>query len=211
MHVLKIRCGIRENNSYVVVDPETTEGLIIDAPDEPDKILENITGVKVKAILITHTHADQLMGLDRLRSYTEAPVWVNIFDAMVFNYFTPTNSYRPEEAFHDGSTLAVGHLKLKAIHTPGHTPGASCYLIGNHLFSGDTLLANGPGYTMNSEAYQQSIQSIVNKLFLLPDNTIVHPAQGEDIRLGTSKEEYRAFHSQIRPTDLYGNVTWQIN
>ena len=135
MDVLKIRCGIRENNSYVVVDPETTEGLIIDAPDEPDKILEEIADIQVKAILITHTHADQLMGLDRLRSYTEAPIWVNIFDAMVFNYFTPTNSDRPEHAFHDGATLSVGHLELKAIHTPGHTPGASCYLIGNHLFS----------------------------------------------------------------------------
>jgi len=70
--------------------------VIIDAPDDPNRILEEAEGVQVKAILSTHTHADQLEGLDLLRSKTDAPVWVNADDATVFNYFfAPVNSERP--------------------------------------------------------------------------------------------------------------------
>ncbi len=208
VRIFKIRCGGQDNNSYIVVDSETGDGVIIDAPDEPDRILEEAQGVQVKAILITHTHTDQLMGLDRLRSQTAAPVWVNAIDAMVFNYFTPVNSERPEHPFHDGATLSVGRLEIKAIHTPGHTPGASCYLIGNHLFSGDTLLSGGPGHTVSPESLQQSIQSIAQKLFVLPDATIVHPGHGDDTTLSASKAEYQAFSSRPHPPDLHGDVIW---
>ena len=164
VRVLKIKCGSQGNNSYIVVDPESGEGVIIDAPDEPDRILDEVQGVQVKAILITHTHVEQLAGLDVLRSRTDAPVWVNADDATVFNYFTPVNSERPEHPFQDGATLSLGRLELRAIHTPGHTPGASCYLIGTHLFSGDTLLAGGPGDTTSQQGHHQSIDSIFHRL-----------------------------------------------
>ena len=209
VRVLKIKCGSQGNNSYIVVDPETGEGVIIDAPDEPHRILEEAQGVQVKAILITHTHVEQLAGLDVLRSRTDAPVWVNADDATVFNYFTPVNSERPEHPFIDGATLLLGSLELRAIHTPGHTPGASCYLIGNHLFSGDTLLSGGPGTTANQEGHRQSIDSIVRKLFVLPDATIVHPGRGDDATLSTFKAEYQAFSSGQHTPDLHGDVLWR--
>ena len=209
VRVLKIKCGSQGNNSYIVVDSETGEGVIIDAPDEPDRILEEAQGVQVKAILITHTHADQLAGLDLLRSKTDAPVWVNADDATVFNYFTPVNSERPEHTFNDGATLSLGRLELRAIHTPGHTPGASCYLIGNHLFSGDTLLFDGPGTTTSQDGHQQSIDSIVRKLLILPDTTIVHPGRGDDAALSTAKAEYQAFSSREHTPDLHGDVLWR--
>jgi hydroxyacylglutathione hydrolase len=209
VRVSKIKCGRQGINAYVVTDLETNEGVIIDAPDEPDAILAEANGVLVKAILITHTHSDQLMGLDVLRSQTDAKVWVNAIDAMVFNYFTPVNSERPEQPFHDGATLLVGRLELRAIHTPGHTPGASCYLIGNHLFSGDTLLPGGPGHTTSQENHLQSIQSIVQALFILPDATIVHPGHGDDTNLSEFKADYQDFSSREHVLDLHGDVLWR--
>lgn len=211
VRVLKIKCGSQGNNSYIVIDPETGEGVIIDAPDEPDRILEEAQGVQVKAILITHTHVEQLAGLDILRSRTDAPVWVNADDATVFNYFTPVNSERPEHPFNDGATLLLGRLEIRAIHTPGHTPGASCYLIGNHLFSGDALLPGGPGATASQESHQRSIDSIVKKLFVLPDATIVHPGLGDDASLSTYKAEYQEFSNRQHTPDLHGDVLWRTD
>ncbi|MDP6101719.1 MAG: MBL fold metallo-hydrolase [Dehalococcoidia bacterium] len=210
VRVSRIKCGSQGINSYIVADPRTEEGVIIDAPNELDRILEEVRDVQVKAILITHTHVDQLAGLDRLRSQTEAPVWVNANDAQVFNYFTPVNSERPEYPFHDGAILTVGPLQLRAIHTPGHTPGASCYLIGGHLFSGETLLPDGPGDTMGQESHQQSVDSILKKLFILPDAIIVHPGQGDETTLSASKAEYQAFSGRQHEPDSHGDVLWRI-
>jgi hydroxyacylglutathione hydrolase len=209
VRVSRIECGKQGINSYIVADTETGEGVIIDAPDEPDRILEAAQGVQIKAILITHTHVDQLAGLDLLRSQTDAPVWVSAIDAQVFNYFTPINSERPEYPFHDGASISVGRLELRAIHTPGHTPGASCYLIANHLFSGGTLLTDGPGDTTSQETHQQSINSIVQKLFVLPAATIIHPGHGDEIILSASKAEYQAFSNPQHVPDSHGDFLWR--
>ena len=105
----------------------------------------------------------------------------------------------------------AGTITLKVIHTPGHTPGSVCYVVGKHLFSGDTLFPGGPGRSTSPEALQQTIESITEKLYALPDDTFLLPGHGQDSTLGISKEEYRAFAQRSHPADLSGDVLWLDN
>ena len=85
---------------------------------------------------------------------------------------------------------------------------ATCFLIGKHLFSGDTLFPGGPGKTRSPEALQQVIDSITKKLLVLPDDTAVYPGHGDDTTIGKAREEYQVFASKPRDPALFGDVAW---
>jgi glyoxylase-like metal-dependent hydrolase (beta-lactamase superfamily II) len=108
----------------------------------------------------------------------------------------------------DGDEIAVGRGAIRAIHTPGHTPGSSCYLAGGILFSGDVLFPGGPGRTQSPSDLQQSIASITERLYPLPDDTLILPGHGADTTIADSKREYAAFASRSHPPDLHGDVLW---
>ncbi len=86
--------------------------------------------------------------------------------------------------------MEVGNLSLRVLHTPGHTPGGVCYLTGRHLVSGDTLFPGGPGNTWgNRDAFDQIIESISTKLFVLDDDTAVYPGHGADTSIGAERPQ----------------------
>jgi glyoxylase-like metal-dependent hydrolase (beta-lactamase superfamily II) len=88
----------------------------------------------------------------------------------------------------DGQILKFGRLEMKALHTPGHTPGGICLLIGKTLFSGDTIFPNGPGNTALPGAdYRQILQSIHSKIFTLPEETVIYPGHGLETTVGREK------------------------
>ena len=88
----------------------------------------------------------------------------------------------------DGQEITVGDVTLRAIHTPGHTPGSLCFYAGSTLFDGDTLFPGGPGATRgNKEHFAQIIAAIRDKLFVLPDDTAVRPGHGTDTTIGAEK------------------------
>ena len=199
--VFKTSCGPFDNNAYLVVCPQTGESIIIDAPMGPGELLEEAKGTQVKAILITHNHQDHLAGLKEIIDATGAPVEAHSEDAAAL----PVS---PNVLVKDGDIITAGTIELKVIHTPGHTPGSVCYLVGKHLFSGDTLFPGGPGRSRSPEALQQIIKSITEKLYPLPDDTFLLPGHGKDATLGISKEEYRVFAEKSHPADLSGDVLW---
>ena len=182
-------CGSDGNNAYLIVSPLTAEGIIIDAPLAPGELLEAADGIQVKAILITHKHRDHLEGLQDLIEATGAPVAAHREDAAEM-------PLAPAILLEDGDTIRAGTLELRVIHTPGHTPGSACFLVGNHLFTGDTLYAQGPGESRGVEATQQILKGITEKLFLLPDDTFLLPGHGPGSLLGAVKELYRSYHAQ---------------
>ena len=202
--VFKTSCGPYDNNAYLIVCPQTNESIIIDAPMEPGQLLEEAKGTRVKTILITHNHRDHLAGLKEIIDATGAPVQAHSEDAAAL-------PISPSGLVEDGDTIVAGTITLKVIHTPGHTPGSVCYVVGNHLFSGDTLFPGGPGRSTSPEALQQTIESITEKLYALPDDTFLLPGHGQDSTLGISKEEYRAFAQRSHPADLSGDVLWLDN
>lgn len=177
--VRKIEVGNMENNTYVLECPETHDSLIVDGCFEPDKIVAGAEGSRVVGILQTHGHMDHVQALPALKERLDVPVYAH-----------PGDSYpvSTERDLADGDTLGLGRLEVRVIHTPGHTPGGTCFLVGRHLISGDTLFPGGPGNTRgDSRAFGQIIESISSKLFTLPDDTVVYPGHGADTTIGTEK------------------------
>jgi len=109
----------------------------------------------------------------------------------------------------DGDVIAFGQSSLTVLHTPGHTPGSVCFLIGGHLVAGDTLFTGGPGRTGSRQSFRQIVQSIESKIYTLPDGTLVHPGHGDGTTVGASKEEYSVFKRRRREREPYGDVLWE--
>jgi glyoxylase-like metal-dependent hydrolase (beta-lactamase superfamily II) len=199
--ITKINMGPYNNNGYIVICPETNEGIIIDTPAEPEKLLGAIGDVQIKSILITHKHQDHLLGFDEITGAVQVPVGIGTNDA--------DGLPRPPQIdLKDGMVIKFGNQEMTVLDTPGHTEGATCFLIGKHLFSGDTLFPGGPGKTRSPEAFQQVVDSITKKLLVLPDDTAVYPGHGDDTTIGKAREEYQGFASKPHSPDLFGEVTW---
>lgn len=202
VRVFKVVMGPYSNNGYVIMCPTTKEAVIIDAPAEPEKLLTEVkeSRAKVKAVLITHSHGDHLAGLETLRAGIKAPVRAHPADA--------PNIPAVDSPVQDSEVISVGTLNIQAIHTPGHTPGSLCYLVGNHLFTGDTLFPGGPGATRTPTHLSQIVQSITSRLLTLPNDTAVYPGHGADTTIGQSRGEYQVFAGKSHAPDLCGNVLW---
>jgi glyoxylase-like metal-dependent hydrolase (beta-lactamase superfamily II) len=201
LKITKINMGPYNNNGYIVICPETNEGVIIDTPAEPEKLLGAIGDVQIKSILITHKHQDHLLGFDEITGAVQVPVGIGTDDA--------DGLPRPPQLdLKDGMVIKFGNQEMTVLDTPGHTEGATCFLIGKHLFSGDTLFPGGPGKTRSPEALQQVIDSITKKLLVLPDDTAVYPGHGDDTTIGKARAEYQVFASKPRDPALFGDVAW---
>jgi hydroxyacylglutathione hydrolase len=190
------------NNAYVIVDPAADEAAVVDMPAEGEKVLEAAAGLRVGKILLTHTHPDHWFSYDLLKQATGAPV-----------YCHPAEVQMPAERIDvplgDGKELTVGDVAVRAVHTPGHTPGSVCFLVGRYLIAGDALFPGGPGHSDTPADLQQAIDSIVRRLYVLPDDTLVLPGHGDGTTIGASRREYAVFASRPHPPDLCGDVLWE--
>jgi len=193
--------GPFDNNAYVIADPAAGEAAIVDMPAEGEKILEATAGLRVSKIILTHTHPDHWFSYDLLKA-SAAPV-----------YCHPAEVQMPPDHIDiplaDGLELTVGNVVVRAVHTPGHTPGSVCLLVGRYLIAGDTLFPGGPGHSDTPDDLQQTIRSIVQRLYVLPGDTLVLPGHGDDTTIGASRREYAAFASRPHPPDLCGDVLWE--
>ena len=190
------------NNVYLVQDRASGDALVVDAPAEGERILEALEGGRVTRIVVTHRHPDHWATIDALKSATGAPVACHEAEREPY-------ADKVDATIADGEEIALGGLRVRAIHTPGHTPGSVCFLVGGHLISGDTLFPGGPGRTNRPEELQEEIRSITSRLFALPDETLVHPGHGDGTTIGQSKREYAVFASREHPAGLCGDVTWE--
>ena len=197
----KLEVGTYGNNCYIVIDPASKQSAIIDAPAEPERILEAVAGTEVRFLLITHTHRDHLGAFDEIVAATNASVGVHAAEADKL-------PKPPDFSFTDGDALAIGGVSLGVLHVPGHTPGSSSFVTGRHLFTGDTLFPGGPGRSATAEDLQQELRSISTQLLTLPPETAVYPGHGADTTISTAREEYAAFTAKPHADDLHGDVLW---
>ena len=200
----KLKCGPYDNNAYLLVCPETNESIIVDTPADPSALIETAKLTIVKAILITHNHSDHIQGLDEVVSAIDVPIGIAPPDA---HGLTRT----ADIPLNDGSEIKAGTITLRAMSTPGHTPGSTCLVVNRHLFTGDTLFPGGPGKTRSPENLRQIINSITEKLFALGDEHTFYPGHGDDGDLQSAKDEYEFFATRNYTQDLYGDVLWLKN
>lgn len=171
-----------DNNTWLIGDAE--EVLVVDAPHDAGPIVEAVAGRRVVANVLTHAHDDHISAAGDLFDAVRAPIWLHPADRMLWDAVYPTG---PDHELADGTEFAVAGVDLRALHTPGHSPGSSC-LYCPHLgvlFSGDTLFAGGPGATGRSySSFEQIIESIRTRLLTLPAETVVHTGHGDDTTIG---------------------------
>ena len=187
--ITKISVGRMDNNVYVIAVGD--EAAVVDAgSNEPDAVLSAVGDRRLSVILQTHNHGDHTTTLREVVDRTSAPVLAHPADKLPV----------PAEALDDGDVHELGGVSFTVLHTPGHTPGGVCFLLQeageSHLFAGDTLFPGGPGNTFgNAQAFATIMQSLDEKLFVLPDDTHVYPGHGDDTTIGTERpsvEEWRA-------------------
>lgn len=180
-----------DNNVWVIGDD--TECVVIDAPHDADAILEIVGDRTVRAIILTHAHDDHCRVAPELRERTGAPIWLNPADRPLWELTHATDSW--DENLADGTEFTVGGTTLRAIHTPGHAPGATCLYVEELgcVFTGDTLFQGGPGATGRSYSDADLIrESITERLLALPDDTAVHTGHGADTTIGSERENVGA-------------------
>ena len=201
IRIERLTLGSWETNTYIVVCQKTGDSLVVDAPAKASEIIASLQGTIPRYILLTHDHYDHTGVLVSLRSRLKVPLAAHTADSLTLK--TP-----PEILLKDGDIISLGNLEVKALHVPGHTPGSLCFRIGKYLLAGDTIFPGGPGKTWSPDEFRQILKSITEKIFLLPDDTVIFPGHGDSTTVKKSKEEYAAFASRPHSPDLCGDVTW---
>ena len=176
----KLVVGGWENNVFILRDKTTGEGVLIDAAEEHDLIIPAAQAAGVRRVLTTHGHFDHIGAVTAARD-AGFDVGVGNDDATMLPGY--------DWIIHDGDVVEVGNLRLRAIHTPGHTKGSVCFLLEGWpiLFSGDTLFPGGPGNTAHGGHFPTIIKSLDERLLTLPAETIVLPGHGLDTTIGTER------------------------
>jgi glyoxylase-like metal-dependent hydrolase (beta-lactamase superfamily II) len=174
--------GPIENNVYVVRCRRTGVSTLLDAANEHDRLLRVAQRLGVTSVLETHGHWDHIGAVEQVRD-AGIDVWVRQEDASMLPSY--------DHLLEDDTVHAVGDLRLRTVHTPGHTPGSICFSLENTpmLFTGDTLFPGGPGNTtFEGGSFETIIASIEERLFRVFDQeTMIWPGHGASSTIGAER------------------------
>ena len=194
LRITKVAVGPMDNNAYFLRCASTGAVLLIDAANEPDRLIFELGDDRLGEIVTTHQHFDHWQALPEMVAATGAPVTAHPADAGAL----PVDA---AQLVHEGDTVHVGDCELSVIHLVGHTPGSIALLYQGpdrpHLFTGDCLFPGGVGNTFGSkENFDSLYRDVRIKLFdVLPDETWVYPGHGTDTTLADERphlDEWRA-------------------
>lgn len=177
-----------DNNIWLVGDD--TDVVVFDAAHTAEPIIGAVGGRNVVAVVCTHGHNDHVTVAPELSAALDAPVLLHPADAMLWRVVHPDNTFH---AVGDDQVLTVGGLEIRAIHTPGHSPGSVCWHIPElgAVISGDTLFHGGPGATGRSYSdFPTILASISDRLGKLPEDTAVYTGHGDTTTIGGELVNY---------------------
>ena len=183
-------------NCFIVGDEKTREGVIIDAGEDADQILEVVKENKltIKYIIATHGHFDHNGAVAKLKKELSCDFVMHEADLSfigeakqsALNWgFIIDDVPQPDRFIKDGDMLTVAGLNFKVLHTPGHSPGGICLYVESEgvVFSGDTI--GRTDFRLGS--LKELTRSIKEKLYVLPDETIVYTGHGDETSIGHEK------------------------
>ncbi len=177
-----------DNNNYLLIDDIAHEAVLVDCSAVDDNIRKALEeyGAELKYILLTHGHFDHVAGIRpnitaQVVMNKNDLIWLNKLNQYLPLFGMPEMTIPQIDIFvEDGDILKFGNYEVKVIHTPGHTQGGVCYLIDGKLFSGDTIFRESVGRTdLEGGDFNQIVDSISNKIFTLPNETVIYPGHGK--------------------------------
>ncbi len=200
MAIEAIPVGPLQVNCYLLTCDATGKGVVIDPGDEGSRILDAVSasGCELVGVINTHGHFDHIganayileqTGTELMMHADDVPLLVQAAShANIYGLSVVPSSPEPNRLLAEGDEVAVGELRLKVIHLPGHSPGGICLHVGHDLFVGDGLFAGSVGRTdLPGGNHEQLIAGIRKKLLVLPDDTAVHPGHGPSTTIGREK------------------------
>lgn len=201
MKVERFVVGILSTNCYLVINEETEETVVIDPGACPSYLMNHIKseGLRVTAILLTHGHFDHMMGINGFLEQWDVPVYVHEDDEEIMTdtrvnqsaIYTSGYSFDKARYLKDRQVLEYAGYLFEVLHTPGHTRGGCCYYVESEgvLFSGDTLFQESVGRADFSNSNMSDlVRSVRERLFLLPEDTLVYPGHMGETKIGHEKK-----------------------
>lgn len=170
----QIQVGDMANFTYIIGDPESGDGAVVDPAWEVEgiikKALEN--KLRIKFIINTHSHFDHVDGNSRLKEKSGARIVIHKDEAKYLKHFSPPPA---DIEVAEGDTIELGKEGIRVIHTPGHSPGSICLFFENRLITGDTLFVGGIGRTDFPGGDPKTMFESLNKIMLLDKNIEIYP------------------------------------
>jgi len=179
--IRRLVVGPLSNNVFIITCRQSDESVLIDAANEAELLLEAASTFKVKKVVTTHGHWDHIGAVEEFRA-AQIPVMVGEGDKSMLSSY--------DETIVDQDLITCGSLRIRAHHTPGHTPGSTCFSLLSTplLFTGDTLFPGGPGNTTFEGGDFTTIITSLEKLYAkFDDETIFWPGHGDSSTIGTER------------------------
>ena len=199
MKIEPIVVGPLQVNCYLLICEETGKAAVIDPGADAEVILQAVeaAGCDISLIINTHGHFDHIGANKRIKEATGAELLIHADDVQLLSQaglhasvygLSVEASPQPDRLMVEGDLLKIGNLEIEIIHVPGHSPGSVCLKVKNSLIVGDVLFAESIGRTdLPGGDHQLLINGIREKLFVLPDETVVHAGHGPDTSIGHEK------------------------
>ncbi|MCL2751288.1 MAG: MBL fold metallo-hydrolase [Firmicutes bacterium] len=190
MELIKLVIGRLQNNCYIL-NGDGRDAVIVDPSGQYPLIAETLDkrGLSPAHVMLTHGHFDHTGAARKLQA-AGARIYLHPADLDKINAWPgKSEPFAPDIYLEDGQILKLAGLEIEVIHTPGHTGGGVCFLVGGTLFSGDTLFRGDVGRTdLPSGDYGQLVKSIRERLFALPSDTRVLPGHEEETTVGEASK-----------------------
>jgi glyoxylase-like metal-dependent hydrolase (beta-lactamase superfamily II) len=190
--------GAFQENSYLVVDPTTKRGVLVDPGAEADELIEMVrqSGSTLEAIWLTHAHIDHIGAIAEVKRVWNVPVYLHPADQPLYDrgamqaavYGLPFEQpAAPERELAEGDVLRLGNLTFDVLHVPGHAPGHVAFLGHGQMLGGDLLFAGSIGRTDLPFSDPDRMTESLERVAGLPESTVVHPGHGPSTTIGRER------------------------